>query len=172
MGRDLEITQKACEKFKLIPVSIMNFAEGTRFTPEKHQRQQSPHQKLLRPKAGGLAFTLGAMGQHLHSLLDVTIAYSGGAVSFWEYLCGDVRDIRVQVRSLPITGEMLGDYFNDRQYRRGFQSWLNTLWEQKDRCINQLLSAPLSDADADGAKPSCAVEAMPVLEGVQVSDNE
>ena len=38
-GKDLETTRKACEKFKEMPVSVVNFVEGTRFTAEKHQRQ-------------------------------------------------------------------------------------------------------------------------------------
>lgn len=41
-GKDMETTRKACEKFKEMPVSIVNFVEGTRFTPQKHQRQNSP----------------------------------------------------------------------------------------------------------------------------------
>jgi 1-acyl-sn-glycerol-3-phosphate acyltransferase len=54
-GKDQEATRLACEKFSLIPTSVMNFCEGTRFTPTKHQRQQSPYRHLLRPKAGGIA---------------------------------------------------------------------------------------------------------------------
>jgi 1-acyl-sn-glycerol-3-phosphate acyltransferase len=38
-GKDQAATRKACEKFALIPTSVMNFLEGTRFTPAKHQRQ-------------------------------------------------------------------------------------------------------------------------------------
>ena len=34
----------------------MNFVEGTRFTREKHARQNSPYNHLLRTKAGGMAF--------------------------------------------------------------------------------------------------------------------
>jgi 1-acyl-sn-glycerol-3-phosphate acyltransferase len=34
-GKDLDRTKKACEKFKHTPVSVMNFVEGTRFTPGK-----------------------------------------------------------------------------------------------------------------------------------------
>ncbi|MCX5852082.1 MAG: acetyltransferase, partial [Deltaproteobacteria bacterium] len=40
-GKDIETTRRACEKFKFHPISIMNFVEGTRFTPEKHQKQNS-----------------------------------------------------------------------------------------------------------------------------------
>ncbi|MFH7397034.1 acyltransferase, partial [Pseudomonas syringae pv. tagetis] len=34
-GNDLEITKAACELFKRQPVSIVNYLEGTRFTPAK-----------------------------------------------------------------------------------------------------------------------------------------
>ncbi|MFH2064289.1 MAG: acetyltransferase [Pseudomonadota bacterium] len=61
-GKDIETTRKSCLKFKNVPVSIMNFAEGTRFTPQKHKQQQSPFTYLLKPKAGGIAFALSAMG--------------------------------------------------------------------------------------------------------------
>lgn len=57
-GKDLESTKKACEKFKHTPVSVMNFVEGTRFTPEKHQRKNSPYAHLLppRPAVWGLSW--------------------------------------------------------------------------------------------------------------------
>ncbi|MGB3621642.1 MAG: acyltransferase, partial [Ketobacter sp.] len=54
-GKDMETTRKACEKFKEVPVSVMNFLEGTRFTQEKHDAQQSPYRYLLKPKSGGIA---------------------------------------------------------------------------------------------------------------------
>src|SRR5699024_11933898 len=50
-GRDIAATRRACRKFSRIPVAIVNFVEGTRFTPAKHQDQQSPHQYLLKPRA-------------------------------------------------------------------------------------------------------------------------
>src|SRR5699024_7438177 len=74
-GTDLETTRKACEKFAYFPTSIMNFFEGTRFTPEKHARQESPYKHLLKPKSGGTAFALNAMGGKLTLLLDITIIY-------------------------------------------------------------------------------------------------
>lgn len=141
-GRDLETTRKACEKFKEVPVSIINFLEGTRFTPAKHREQGSPFNHLLKPRAGGIAFVLGAMGEYLTGFVDVTIAYPEGARSFWQFLCGEVSDVRVVVRVLPVPPEMLGDYFNDDEFRAVFQPWVNALWTQKDRIIETLLAAP------------------------------
>src|SRR6056297_1823398 len=54
-GQDLEATRRACEKFRTQPVTIMNFAEGTRFTHAKHKKQQSPYRHMLKPRAGGTA---------------------------------------------------------------------------------------------------------------------
>ena len=64
-GKDLEITKAACELFKRQPVTVVNYLEGTRFTAAKSTRQQSPFTHLLKPKAGGVAFVLAAMGEQL-----------------------------------------------------------------------------------------------------------
>ena len=55
---DLQTTREACEKFKRIPTSVINFVEGTRFTPAKHAQQASPYRHLLKPKIGGLGIAL------------------------------------------------------------------------------------------------------------------
>jgi 1-acyl-sn-glycerol-3-phosphate acyltransferase len=138
-GKDLETTRTACARFSKFPVSVMNFVEGTRFTPEKHKRQDSPHTHLLRPKAGGVGFVLGAMGGVLTSLVNVTITYPHGKKSFWDFMCGQVDLVRVHIETVPITEELIGDYFNDAEYRDRFQVWLNALWEAKDARIAAML---------------------------------
>jgi 1-acyl-sn-glycerol-3-phosphate acyltransferase len=140
-GRDLEITRKACRKFKKMPVSIMNFVEGTRFTDEKHRRQQSPYVHLLKPKAGGIAFVLGSMGEQIQRVLDVTIVYPAGAKNFWALLCGKIRWIKVRVRSLPVSPELRGDYTNDGHFRAELQGWLNNIWAEKNRCIQEMMTS-------------------------------
>ena len=140
-GKDIEITRKACRKFKTIPVSVMNFVEGTRFTNEKHRRQQSPYDHLLRPKAGGIAFVLGSMGKQIHRVLDVTIVYPDNVSSFWALLCGKIRQIKVRVRSLPVSPELLGDYANDGHFRIELQRWLNNIWEEKNRTIDEMMTS-------------------------------
>lgn len=136
-GKDIETTRNACRKFAFKPAAIMNFVEGTRYTPQKHQQQQSPYTNLLKPKAGGAAFVLGAMGEQLHKILDITICYPKGTPSFWDYISGKVRDITVQINIIPITPELLGDY-NDSQYRERFQQWINQLWQNKDQQLQEL----------------------------------
>ena len=141
MGKDLEITRKACQKFKKIPISITNFAEGTRFTNKKHINQQSPYDHLLRPKAGGIAFVLSSMRGQIHHILDVTIVYPDGISSFWALLCGKIRNIKVRVRSLPVSPEILGDYANDGQFRAALQRWLNDIWAEKNRHIDMMMTS-------------------------------
>jgi 1-acyl-sn-glycerol-3-phosphate acyltransferase len=139
-GKDIEITRKACEKFKTIPVSIVNFMEGTRFTPEKHQRQQSPFSNLLKPKAGGIAFILGSMGNMVTGIVNVTIAYPDGPKTFWQFLCGQVRHVKVNVELIPVNDTIIGDYFEDEHFRDRFQDWVNTLWGDKDRTLGRMLT--------------------------------
>ena len=140
IGKDLEITRQACERFRNIPVSIMNFVEGTRFTPEKHDRQRSPYTHLLRTKAGGIAFVLAAMGDKLDHLVDVTIAYPQGVVNFWDFACGRVQQVKVHVNTVPVSRDLVGNYLTDPRFKRQFQNWLNALWDEKDRRLADMLA--------------------------------
>ncbi len=131
-GKDIEITKKACAKFRHIPVSIMNFVEGTRFTEGKHDRQKSPFTNLLRPKAGGISFVLSSIGSQMHRILDVTISYPKGLETFWGFIAGRVPAVKVHIQEHPIEQWMFGDYESDEDYRNNFQEWLNQLWIEKD----------------------------------------
>jgi 1-acyl-sn-glycerol-3-phosphate acyltransferase len=135
-GKDVEITRKACEKFKKIPVSVMNFVEGTRFTPQKHERQQSPYKNLLKPKAGGISYVLMTMGEQLNKIMDVTIIYPDGPTGFWSFLCGKVRTIKVMVNTIPVPEELMGDPLADADLKAGIQNWLNSLWLEKDKSLS------------------------------------
>jgi len=147
-GKDLETTRRACERYRHTPVSILNFIEGTRFTPEKHARQGSPYRHLLKPKAGGFAFTLAAMDGRIREILDVTIIYPHRELTFWDYLCGRVEKIMVRVRKIPVPEQFLeGDYENDRDFRDAFQSWVSRLWREKDDLIAEHM-APVSDLES------------------------
>lgn len=140
-GKDLETTRKACEKFQHKPVSVMNFVEGTRRTEQK--AKNSPFNHLLKPKAGGMAFVLGAMGQQLHKMLDVTIYYPDGVPTFWDFACGKLKRVRVDVTVTSI-GDIINsdvysaNYFEDPAQRVKFQAWLNEIWTKKDTTLEQL----------------------------------
>ncbi len=138
--RDMEATRRACEKFRAIPVSVMNFVEGTRFTPAKHARQASPYRHLLKPKAGGVAYVLEAMGDALHGILDVTIAYPGGRPTMVDLMAGRVPAVLVSVRQRPLPTDTRPRGDDDgRAARARFQQWMNAVWREKDEELERLL---------------------------------
>jgi 1-acyl-sn-glycerol-3-phosphate acyltransferase len=139
-GEDFASTRRACEKFQYTPVTVFNFLEGTRFTTAKHEQQQSPYKWLLKPKAGGIGYVVGAMGESLNCLLDVTIAYPGNPQpSLWFFLCGKLAPVRVRVQQREIPAEFRGrNYSEDEEFRYAFQQWVSQLWEEKDSLLEQL----------------------------------
>lgn len=139
-GRDIETTRRSCAKFKHIPTTVVNFCEGTRFTPEKHKKKQSPYRYLLPPKAGGTAFSLQIMGEQFESILDITIAYPGkdDRPVVWHLLSGQLRNVYVNIRTLPISKDLIGNYAEDEAFKSHFQKWLNQRWHEKDAIIEEL----------------------------------
>ena len=142
-GKDMAATRKSCEKFKRLPVSVMNFLEGTRFDFKKHKNQNSPYRHLLLPKAGGVALVFSSMGEYLSNVLDVTLVYPQNEppVHFWDLLTGNIPRITVRVRILPIPENGVGvTYEEDKVYRKRIQQWVNQLWKEKDQLIEDILT--------------------------------
>ncbi|WP_025131200.1 acyltransferase [Pseudomonas sp. PH1b] len=141
-GKDLDITKAACELFKRQPVTVVNYLEGTRFTPAKREQQGSPFQHLLKPKAGGVAFVLAAMGEQLDAMLDVTVVYpQAHTPGFWDLISGSVPKVIIDIRTRELDPALWhGDYENDPAFRQQVQDWVNQLWTDKDRRISQLLA--------------------------------
>ncbi|HKM16227.1 MAG TPA: acyltransferase [Marinospirillum sp.] len=139
-GQDLDITRKACDRLNGRPVSLVNYLEGTRFTSAKHQQQQSPYQYLLKPKSGGVAFTLNAMNNQLVHYLDITLVYfDEQPPTFWNLLSGKVKRVIIDIQKQPIPKAMMkGDYQQDPVFRANFQAWINQLWQAKDQRITRL----------------------------------
>ena len=139
--QDIEATRKACSRIRHTPTTIMNFAEGTRFSAAKHTAQSSPYTHLLRPKSGGLALVLDTLGETLTSLLDVTIVYPHDDVTFWELLSGRLKCISVHVEERPIPDELRSGDSNDREYRTRLRAWIDDIWAEKDRRFEALRQA-------------------------------
>jgi hypothetical protein len=120
---------------------VFNFLEGTRFTSAKHSRQQSPYNNLLKPKAGGIGFVVGAMGNSINCLLDITISYPNQqAPSLSDFMTGRVDKVIVRVKQLAIPASYLGkNYSEDEVFRAEFQQWVSKLWEEKDAELDSLL---------------------------------
>lgn len=143
-GHDLRVTQRACQRYRDVPVAIVNFAEGTRFSRDKQEEQDSPYRNLLRPRIGGIAFVLASLGNQLDALFDVAIAYPPRQeVTFWDFVCGRVPEVRVLARRLEIPVEFFDDAITEPgPTRDAFKGWIETIWREKDELLSRRILSP------------------------------
>ena len=127
-GADLATTRRACDRYRQIPVAILNFLEATRFTAEKHAGQESPYRHLLRPRIGAAAFVIACLGDQLDAILDVTIAYADPSVTAWDFVSGRVPRVVVRVRTVSSPPDPEGD-------RDEFRAWIEGIWREKDELL-------------------------------------
>lgn len=159
--KDIDATRKACQNLLQHPSTLVNFVEGTRFTPEKAKAQQSQYRHLMPPKAASLAIALGLIGPHIDCLLNTTLVYPGehkGSI-FMEMLCGRLKHVIARVEVMDketINAHMVGDYLQDKQFKHTFTMYLRQLWQRKDDLIESLLqqngyaaSTPDANTSAD-----------------------
>jgi 1-acyl-sn-glycerol-3-phosphate acyltransferase len=147
LQKDLEAARRACQKFRHIPTSVMNFVEGTRATPAKRAADKSSYRHLLRPKIGGLSVALATMGEQFQALLDVTVVYPQGTPTFWDLLCGRLDAVIVRVQAHAIPPDLIGlEQATGRAHMVRLGRWVEQLWTDKDRLIDDLLR----EAGADG----------------------
>lgn len=137
---DMNTVRRACQVFRDLPVSLVNYAEGTRATPAKRAAADSPYQTLLPPKAGGTAFAVNAMRDVLDGILDMSVAYVDTPnPSFWDLVCGRIPEVAIRVRYLAVPADLAaGDYVADPDYRARFKAWLDELWAGKDTDITAI----------------------------------
>ncbi len=142
-GKDLETTKLSCEKMRGQPVSMLIYAEGTRFTPEKHRKAKSTFRNLLKPRAGGIHTILKSLGDELSSILNVTLVYPGHlSPSLFDFLLGKVSRIVIRIESLKL-GENEVPSFETIKSKTGslaVRNFLNQTWEDKDKIISKIHS--------------------------------
>lgn len=137
--RDLEEARKSCEQLLSQPFTLLNYLEGTRFSPQKHEQQNSPYQHLLKPKAGGLALALSILENEIDALVDMTIVYPDGVPDYGDFWLGEVSQIAVNLRKIEIPSWVHGGNYEDNpEFRQRFQHWVDELWAEKDQLISQL----------------------------------
>lgn len=135
-GRDFKEMRKSLNHYSLHPVSVFSYAEGTRFTKKKHQDQASPYINLLKPKEGGMALALSVIPS-IKFLIDITIIYESPKRSFWDYLCGRLKNIKIFVKKIKIPEEFLNEKLvEDTNQRSKFKTWINEIWKEKDDLIS------------------------------------
>ncbi|HEY1059736.1 MAG TPA: acetyltransferase [Limnobacter sp.] len=138
--QDLETTRRACAVYKESPATVINFLEGTRFTPAKQAKTKSPYKHLLSPKYGGLSAALNAMGEQFAGLVNVTIAYQPVQGNLtWSWLCGQQAGMHIEIEILDIPADMVaGDFGGDPAFKTAFKQWVNGLWADKDALLARL----------------------------------
>ena len=135
-GRDYKKMKKSLEHYSLHPVSIFSYAEGTRFSKEKHINQNSKFSHLLKPKEGGLAIALSNVNK-IKELIDITIIYDSDNLGFWNYLCGNIKNIKIFITKTKIPSKYLIDtLITNNELRSDFKLWLYDRWAEKDVLIS------------------------------------
>ena len=136
--KDYENTIKSCKRFLRSPSTIFSYAEGTRFTRDKHKKQNSPYKNLLKPKVGGMATALSAMPK-VNTLIDYSLIYKTNKRSAWDFLTGEMRHVKVCVKKYDIPESLKNrNYSTDEQYREDFKVWIESIWAEKDEDIENL----------------------------------
>ena len=136
--KDYENTLKSCKRFLRAPSTIFSYAEGTRFTSEKHKAQNSKYKNLLQPKIGGMATALSAMPE-IDTLINFSVVYKSKKRSAWFFLNGEMKDVKVFIKSYKIPENLKNrNYGSDHLYREEFKEWIEEIWDEKDRKIDEL----------------------------------
>src|SRR5438067_5833213 len=134
-GRDVVMARRMCRRYRRVPVAVAIFLEGTRFTREKQENQESPYRHLLRPRVGALGFALGALGDELDAVLDVTLSYPGGQTTMWDFVSGRLRRVAVRVRRLHVPPVLLSEAGAELEALKG---WIGRGWREKDELLDTL----------------------------------
>ena len=135
---DFENAKIAAKRFSRNPSTAFSFAEGTRFTLQKLDAQESPYSNLLKPKIGALAIALSGMPQ-VDTLVDFTVVYSSEKRSTWDFLCGDLSKAKVAVKTYALPENLKNRSFEQEDnYKRDFQTFVDAIWLEKEQTIKSL----------------------------------
>ncbi|MEC5209362.1 1-acyl-sn-glycerol-3-phosphate acyltransferase [Psychrobacter sp. PL15] len=144
-GKDIEEAKRACALLKDKPFTLLNYLEGTRFTPTKRDKQHSPYKNLLKPRAGGLSLAINALGEDMDGILDMTIVYPDGVPTYSDLWKGNIKRLGVDVRHIKMPDDLFtaiqnGGYENDEPIKAQMFEWVEQIWRQKDQRITSMLA--------------------------------
>ena len=140
-GRDLETTRIACRRYRKIPVTIVNFVEGTRFSEEKRDDQDSPYRHLLRPRIGGIGFVIASIGDVLDAMYDISIVYPNPDVTMWQFISNRLTWVELRARRIEIPPEFHHAAITEPGPERDrFKAWVEGIWREKDEIIEETLA--------------------------------
>lgn len=138
-NRDFDYAHEVLSRNPERQCVVVNYAEGTRFTPEKHRKNRSPYKHLLKPKVGGPQLALDCLRGRLDGIIDITLAYPGAKVSVWRLMAGRVPKVMIHVERIELPGglektpETLAEL-------KAFRGWMNSIWAEKDARIDQMIN--------------------------------
>ncbi len=136
--KDYQNTVEACKRFMRSPSTIFSYAEGTRNDSIKHKSQNSPYNNLLIPRVGGMATALSAMPE-IETLIDYSVVYKSDKRDAWSFLKGEMRDVKILVKEHKIPKHLKNkDYSEDKVYRDNFKTWIEEIWVEKDKNMDNL----------------------------------
>ncbi len=136
-SRDKESISRTFSRFADydIPIWLVSFVEGTRFTNPKLQaardfareRELFLPSHVLLPRTKGFTASVLGLREHLDAVYDITIAYPGQPPTLWQYAQGLVPIAHVHIRryamaDLPVSREDLA-------------AWLLDLFQGKDELL-------------------------------------
>ena len=102
-----------------------------------YENQKSEFKNLLKPKEGGLAVALSNVNK-IKELIDITIIYDSENLSFWNYLCGNIKNIKIFISKIKIPEKYLVEtLISSDELRSDFKLWLNNRWKEKDILISE-----------------------------------
>jgi 1-acyl-sn-glycerol-3-phosphate acyltransferase len=119
-----------------VPVHLVSFVEGTRFTLPKLEAAQAyagehglpvPRHTLV-PRSKGFSASVEGLRGHITAVYDFTIGYENGVPSLWQYMKGLVERVHVHVRSFPI--DELPHSADD------LRLWLLARWDEKNGLLD------------------------------------
>ena len=144
-GKDIEEAKRACALLKNKPFTLLNYLEGTRFTPQKRDKQSSPYTHLLKPKAGGLSLAINALGKDIDGILDMTIVYPDGIPTYNDLWKGKIKRLGVDVRHIEIPKDLFtimtkGNVEDNERVKEQLFEWVDEIWKQKDQLISDMLA--------------------------------
>lgn len=144
-GRDLIEAKRACALLMNKEFVLLNYLEGTRFNAKKHAAQNSPYRHLLKPKAGGLALAIAGLGEQIDGILDMTVVYPDGVPEYGDLWSGKLTRLGVDIKELTMDIALFeqlknGEYQHNQAVKDQLHAYLDHIWQQKDKTIDQLLA--------------------------------
>jgi 1-acyl-sn-glycerol-3-phosphate acyltransferase len=118
-----------------VPLWLMSFPEGTRFTPAKAEKSRAhalktgltPLRHLLLPRTKGFAASVQGLLGHIDAVYDITIGYEDGVPTLSQYVRGFARKAHLHVRRYPAAELPTGSEELSR--------WLHERYREKDELL-------------------------------------